>query len=146
MDELFKQIITGETDIKLLEKTNTGTSKKVQNTNDIARYFLRVSKRKYNDDQLKKKHLKNLLAVYNDLLKENKTIKRFINSKEKDKDLQKDAEKIIKLFVDDYVKSINDTSVWTKELKVAGFVEPLLIGIITLLISLIIAGNIYLMM
>ncbi len=145
MDELFKQIITGEKELKELDNNHSNMSKKVQNTNEVAKYFLKTSKKKYNDDQLKKRDLKKLLEVYNDLIKENKTIKKFINAKEEDKDLLKDAEHVIKIFIDDFTKGKSNTSIWTKDVPVAGFVEPLLLGMITLLMSLIALGNLYLM-
>ena len=146
MDELFKQIITGEKELKELDSNHSNMSKKVQNTNEIAKYFLKTSKKKYNDDQLKKRDLKKLLSVYNDLIKENKTIKKYINSKEEDKDLLKDAEHIIKLFVDDFANDKSSTSIWRREVQVAGFVEPLLLGIITFLMSFIFLGNLYIML
>ena len=119
---------------------------KVQNTNDVAKYFLRTAKRKYKDEKIKKKDLNKLLEIYNDLLNENRTIKKYIRSKNSDEVLLKDAEHIIKLFVDDYVKSIqNKTNIWKREVKCPGFVEPLLIILIGILEGILFIGNLYLM-
>ena len=145
MDELFKQIIIGEKDLKELDNKHSNMNKTVKNLNEIAKYFLKTSKRKFSEEKLKKKDLKKLLEVYNDLIKENKTIKKFINSKEDNADLLKDAEHIIKLFVDDFVKGKENVSIWTKELQIAGFVEPLLLAVISVLMGIIFLGNLYLM-
>ena len=145
MDELFKQIIMGEKDLKELDNKHSNMSQKVQNTNEVAKCFLKATKKKYKEEKINKRDLKKLLDIYNDLIKENKTIKKFINSKEENADLFKDAEHIIKLFVDDYAKEKTNTSIWRKEIQVAGFVEPLLISLITVLMSIIILGNIYIM-
>ena len=145
MDELFKQIIIGEKEVKELDNSYTNMNKKVRNLNEIAKYFLKTSRRKYKEEKLKKRDINKLLFVYNDLIKENRTIKKYVNSKEENQDLFKDAERIIKLFVDDFCKSRENTSIWTREIKVAGFVEPLLFGLITLLLSVIFLGNLYLM-
>lgn len=146
MDELFRQIIIGEKDLKELDNNHSNMSKKVQNTNEVAKYFLKVSKRKFNDEKIKKKDIKKLLEVYSDLIKENKTIKKFINSKEDNGELLNDAERIIKLFIDDYVKEKENVSIWKKEIQISGFVEPLLLSVITVLMSIIFLGNLYLMM
>ena len=146
MDELFRQIIIGEKDLKELDNNHSTMSKKVQNTNEVAKYFLKVSKRKFNDEKIKKKDIKKLLEVYSDLIKENKTIKKFINSKEDNGELLNDAERIIKLFIDDYVKEKENVSIWKKEIQISGFVEPLLLSVITVLMSIIFLGNLYLMM
>lgn len=146
MDELFKKIIIGEKEIKELEDKHSNMNYKVQNTNDVAKYFLRTAKRKYKDEKIKKKDLTKLLEIYNDLLNENKTIKKYIRSKNSDEVLLKDAEHIIKLFVDDYVKSIqNKTNILTREVKCPGFVEPLLIILIGILEGILFIGNLYLM-
>ena len=145
MNELFKQIIMGEKELKELDNNHSNMNKKILNMNEVAKYFLKTSKRKFKDGQLNKRDLNKLLEVYNDLIKENKTIKKFINSKEENKDLLKDAEHIIKLFVDDYAKSKSSESIWTRDLHVAGYVEPLLLGLITVLMSFITLGNLYLM-
>lgn len=144
MDELFKKIIMGEKELKDLDDNHSNMSKKVKNLNEVAKYFLKTSKKKYTEDKLKKRDLNKLLEVYNDLIKENKTIKKYVNSKEDNSDLLKDAEHIIKLFIDDYVKSRENTSIWTREIQVAGFVEPLLFCIITVLAGIIFLGNLYL--
>lgn len=146
MDELFKKIIIGEKEIKELEDKHSNMNYKVQNTNDVAKYFLRTAKRKYKDEKIKKKDLNKLLEIYNDLLNENRTIKKYIRSKNSDEVLLKDAEHIIKLFVDDYVKSIqNKTNIWTREVKCPGFVETLLIILIGILEGILFIGNLYLM-
>lgn len=165
MNELFTQIIIGEKEIKDLEKENTGTSKKVANTNDIAKYFLKTARRKYNDEKIEKKDIKKLLYVYNDLISENSTVKKYINSKNSDEELLKEAEHIMKLFVDDFVKdkksrkttsksasktkkrgknSKKEENVLFVEVKVAGFVEPILLSLITLGMGFIFLGNLYL--
>ena len=145
MDELFKKIIMGEKELKELDDSHSNMSKKVKNLNEVAKYFLKTSKKKYKEEKLKKRDLNKLLEVYNDLIKENRTIKKYVNSKEDAPDLLKDAEHIIKLFIDDYVKNRESTSIWTREIKVAGFVEPLLFGIITALAGIIFLGNLYLL-
>lgn len=144
MNELFKKIIMGEKEVKELDDNHSNMSQKVKNLNEVAKYFLKTSKKKYKEEKIKKRDLNKLLEVYNDLINENKTIKKYVNSKDENSDLLKDAEHIIKLFIDDYVKSIENTSIWTREIKVAGFVEPLLFGIITALVGIIFLGNLYL--
>ena len=144
MNNLFKEIIIGEKELKELELQNPGTSNKVKNNNEIAKYFIKTVKRKYNDDKITRKDINKLLEIYNDLLNENKTIKKYLRSKQ-DEDLLKDSEHIIKLFVDDYVKSIeNKVSIWNREIRVAGFVEPLLFSLITIFVGIIFLGNLYL--
>ena len=146
MNDLFKKIIVGEVELKELELQNPGTSNKVKNNNELAKYFLKTAKRKYSDEKITKKDLNKLLDIYNDLLNENKTLKKYLRSSQ-DETLLKDAEHIIKLFVDDYVKSKeNRGSIWTREIKVAGYVEPLLLGIITASIGFIFLGNLYLIL
>ncbi len=146
MDELFKKIIIGEKEIKELEDKHSNMNYKVQNTNDVAKYFLRTARRKYKDEKIKKKDLNKLLEIYNDLLNENKTIKKYIRSKDADEVLLKDAEHIIKLFIDDYVKSLQSKiNIWSKEVKCPGFVEPLLIILIGILEGILFIGNLYLM-
>ena len=146
MDELFKKIIIGEKEIKELEDKHSNMNYKVQNTNDVAKYFLRTARRKYKDEKIKKKDLNKLLEIYSDLLNENKTIKKYIRSKDADEVLLKDAEHIIKLFIDDYVKSLQSKiNIWSKEVKCPGFVEPLLIILIGILEGILFIGNLYLM-
>ena len=146
MDELFKKIIIGEKEIKELEDKHSNMNYKVQNTNDVAKYFLRTARRKYKEEKIKKKDLNKLLEIYNDLLNENKTIKKYIRSKNSDEVLLKDAEHIIKLFIDDYVKSLQSKiNIWSKEVKCPGFVEPLLIILIGILEGILFIGNLYLM-
>lgn len=146
MDELFKKIIIGEKELKELDDKHSNMNFKVKNTNNIAKYFLKISKRKYKDEKIKKRDLNKLIEIYNDLINENKTIKKYIKSKEDDETLFKDAEHIIKLFVDDFCKSKETrVPIYAREIKVAGFVEPLLFSIIALLIGIIFLGNLYLM-
>ena len=146
MDELFKKIIIGEKEIKELEDKHSNMNYKVQNTNDVAKYFLRTARRKYKDEKIKKKDLNKLLEIYNELINENKTIKKYIRSKDADEVLLKDAEHIIKLFIDDYVKSLQSKiNIWSKEVKCPGFVEPLLIILIGILEGILFIGNLYLM-
>ena len=108
MDELFKKIIIGEKELKELDDKHLNMNYKVKNTNDVAKYFLKTLRRKYKDEKIKKKDLNKLLEIYNDLLSENKTIKKYIRSKDSDDTLLKDAEHIIKLFIDDYIKSVQN--------------------------------------
>ncbi|MBR1718080.1 MAG: hypothetical protein IJ715_02275 [Bacilli bacterium] len=145
MDELFKQIIMGEKELKELDNSHANMSKKVQNTNEVAKYFLKLSRKNFKDEKIKKRELKKLLCVYNSLIKENKTIKKFINSKDDNKDLLKDAEHVIKLFVDDFTSSKKQQLDLTKEVHVKGYIELLLLMLITVFVSIAFIGNIYLM-
>lgn len=145
MDELFKQIIMGEKELKELDNSHANMSKKVQNTNEVAKYFLKLSRKNFKDEKIKKRELKKLLDVYNSLIKENKTIKKFINSKDDNKDLLKDAEHVIKLFVDDFTSSKKQQLDLTKEVHVKGYIELLLLMLITVFVSIAFIGNIYLM-
>ena len=144
MDELFKKIIIGEKEVKELDNY-TSMSKKSLHLNEVAKYFLKTSRRKYNDNKLKKRDLKKLLYVYNDLIKENRTIKKYINSKDDNSDLLKDAEHIIKLFIDDFCKNRENVTIWTSAVNMSKFVEPLLFIIIMILTAIIFLGNLYLM-
>ena len=144
MDELFRKIIIGEKELKELDNNHSNMNKKIRNLNEVAKYFLKIARKKYNDGKINKKDLTKILYVYNDLINENRTIKKYINSKDSDKELLKEAEHIIKLFIDDYVKGKeNQVSFWKKEIKVAGYVEPLLLSIITFSIGIIFLSNLY---
>ena len=145
MDELFKQIIMGEKELKELDNSHANMSKKVQNTNEVAKYFLKLSRKNFKDEKIKKRELKKLLDVYNSLIKENKTIKKFINSKDDNKDLLKDAEHVIKLFVDDFTSSKKQQLDLSKEVHIKGYIELLLLMLITVFVSIAFIGNIYLM-
>lgn len=145
MDELFKQIIMGEKELKELDNSHANMSKKVQNTNEVAKYFLKLSRKNFKDEKIKKRELKKLLCVYNSLIKENKTIKKFINSKDDNKDLLKDAEHVIKLFVDDFTSSKKQQLDLSKEVHIKGYIELLLLMLITVFVSIAFIGNIYLM-
>ena len=145
MDELFKDIIIGDKELKELDDNHSNMNRRVRNLNDIAKYFLKTARRKYRDGKIEKKDIKKIIMIYNDLINENRTVKKYINSKDSNEELLKEAEHIMKLFVDDYVKGKEEAgSIWTREIRVAGFVEPLLLALIATGIGIIFLGNLYL--
>ena len=147
MDELFKKIIIGEKELKELDDKHLNMNYKVKNTNDVAKYFLKTLRRKYKDEKIKKKDLNKLLEIYNDLLNENKTIKKYIRSKDSDDTLLKDAEHIIKLFIDDYVKSVqNKKNVLFKSINCSQLLQVLLFLLVLILEGIVVISNIYLTM
>ena len=145
MNELFKEIIIGEKDLKELDNAVTSTSRKARHLNDIAKYFLKTTRRKYKDEKINNKDIKKLLYVYNDLINENRTVKKYINAREDSDELLKDAEHIMKLFIDDYISSKrNNSNKLYVNITVSGYVEPLLLTLVVMGISVIFLCNLYL--
>ncbi len=143
MNELFKKIIIGEAELKELD-SYSNMNYKVKNLNDVAKYFLKAARKKYKDEKIKKRNINKVIDIYNDLINNNKTIKKYIKSKESDPILLKDAEHIIKLFLDDYSNSGENCSIWVKTINMRGFVELMILFIIVTLIGVYFLGNIYL--
>lgn len=140
MIELFEQIIIGEKDIEELKKENA-KSEKAKRTTEVAAYFLKTANKNYNDKKITRKNVKKIINIYEGLLKDNKTINDYLNSKE---DNIKDVEHIIKLYVDDFIKETNKESIWTRELPIKGYVEVILLSLITLFAGISVIGQIYL--
>ena len=141
MTELFEKIIIGEKDIKEIEKENAKTEK-AKRTTEVATYFLKTAHLNYENGRIQNANVKKIINIYEGLLKDNKTIKDYISSKEEV--TLKEVERIIKLFVDDYVKSTTKGSIWTRPLNLKGYVEPLILALITIMAGIAIIGQIYL--
>lgn len=141
MTELFEKIIIGEKDIEEIEKENAKTEK-AKRTTEVATYFLKIASQNYKNERIKSSNVKKVIGIYENLLKDNKTVKDYINSNEEV--TLKDAEHIIKLFVDDYVKSTLKGNIWTRPLNLNGWVEPLILSLITIIAGAAILGQIYL--
>ena len=141
MTDLFKQIIMGEKDIKEIDKEATKSEKSKRNI-EVAKVFLKKASKFYTDKKLAKRDIKKAISIYEDLLKENKTIKSVINSKA-DTTI-KDVEHIIKIFLEDFVKSQSEGSIWTRPLPIGGFIEPLILSLITLMAGIAFLGQLYL--
>lgn len=141
MTELFKQIIMGEKDIKELDK-EVAKSEKAKRNIEVAKVFLKKASKFYTDKKIAKRDIKKVISIYEDLLKENKTIKNYVNSKN---DITiKEVEHIIKIFLEDYAKSKGEGSIWTRPLPIAGFIEPLILSLITLMAGIAFLGQLYL--
>lgn len=154
MTELFKDIIEGKKSETELDVSMLPGNIKNKKLTSIAKLFLNSARGKYNIGEISKEDLDILFFEYNKLIRTDEKIINYIASNSDDPLSLGLINHIIVIFMDNFVKNKDDLKknrghVKTKinlnqRIEIKGYVEPLLLGVISAGISLLFLANLYL--
>lgn len=153
MNELFKSIIEGEKNLAELKTYIDQSNKDILRDNNylyrweqVSELFLMNASRRYQNGSLKREYIDSLLEEYSNFISSNEVIKKYFLSKGNPSleltHLNHDLVKMITSFIDKMNELDNRKA--EKLRREYGYIHPLLLSTITIGISIITLGTIYL--